>query len=388
MGVRGAIVATSASRHPERTAFTAAVLAIGTLLYVFLTALHGSIRNSFVEEVNQQVFADLLVSSAFLSDGALTSPVDATVAATLASMPLAREVMVERRVHETYRGARILLAVYGARYFTGATDGHRRFVAGDPPAALAAVASGTAVLVSDNFAFHFGTRLGDLLELATPTGTVRLPVAGIVVDNFDSTGTVLLAHDTYRHWWRDDLANWVHVVLTPGTTTAAAKAAIQASLRDRFRLRIIDGAELRTQVGTTVDGAFQFTTPLRAVVLLVVLLGLADTLLVSVLGRTQEIGVLRAIGAKRGDVSRLVVFEGMLISLLGALMGVAGGVALAAVWMPVHFKYLFGWTIGLDLPVLPLVTVVGLMLLVAGLAAMYPARRAGRLPVTRSLAYE
>jgi ABC-type lipoprotein release transport system permease subunit len=69
-------------------------------------------------------------------------------------------------------------------------------------------------------------------------------------------------------------------------------------------------------------------------------------------------------------------------------MGVAGGAALAAIWMPVHFKYLFGWSIALDLPVLPLVAVVGLMLLVAAAAAMYPARRAARLPVTRSLAYE
>src|SRR5437773_12056068 len=137
-----------------------------------------------------------------------------------------------------------------------------------------------------------------------------------------------------------------------------------------------------------VDRAFRFTTPLRGVVLLIVLLSLADTLLISVLGRIREIGMLRAVGARRRDVLGMVVLEGLVISALGTLTGVAGWIALGTLWMRLHLRYLFGWSIGVHYPLVPLLALLGVVGLVGVVAAAYPAYRASRVPVSRSLAYE
>lgn len=148
------------------------------------------------------------------------------------------------------------------------------------------------------------------------------------------------------------------------------------------------GDEFLTYISDGMNRAFAFAPVLEGVVLLVVLLGLADTLMVSVLGRTREIGVLRAVGARRRDVLWMIVLEGLVVAGVGGAIGILGGSALGVVWMHVRFKYLFGWILDVYFPVRALLSGVVLVLIVTLLASAYPGYRASRQSVVRSIAYE
>ena len=85
---------------------------------------------------------------------------------------------------------------------------------------------------------------------------------------------------------------------------------------------------------------------------------------------------------------RMVLLEGVVVSAVGSLMGLVAGLALAALWMHVHLKYVFGWLMSLHLPVLALPSTLVFAMTSAAVAALYPAWQASRLPVVRSLTYE
>src|SRR5437870_201650 len=117
----------------------------------------------------------------------------------------------------------------------------------------------------------------------------------------------------------------------------------------------------------------------RPAVLLVTLLGVADTLLAAVIGRTRELGTARALGIRRSPLVCMVLVEALLLSALGVALATASGVGLAALWVLQTLPCLLGWVPGPHLPYRELPVLAALTVAVAGLAAMLPARRAGRL---------
>jgi putative ABC transport system permease protein len=388
LGVRGAIAVSGIARRPERTAFTVAVLAIGVLLHVFIVTLHNSVRSDFLNEQSHTTQADLVVFPTVVTGGRVTAPVDGSVADALRAVDGVQDVAADRDAHQAFAGTQIYIQAFDDAYFRNSRYGRWPFVDGDVERAMQAVRERGAVLVSQNFAFHFGVGVGDRIALDTPGGEVSFPVAGVVVESFDAVGTVIMSRRTYAEAWRDPLVSWFYVLLAPGADRNAVKQGILHAVHGAHRLRILETKEFLAYVEENVDEAFRFTGVLEGLVLAVVLLSLADTLLVGVLARTREIGVLRAVGARRRDVIAMVVLEGMVISALGYAAGIAGGIALSVLWMKVHFKYLFGWIMLVDFPPLAVVTIFGLIACMTLLAAAYPAFYAGRLTVTRAVAHE
>jgi putative ABC transport system permease protein len=99
------------------------------------------------------------------------------------------------------------------------------------------------------------------------------------------------------------------------------------------------------------DRTFVLTYVLEAIAVFVAVLGIVNTLVTAVLERRRELATLRAIGASRGQVERLVQWEAIYLGLIGALLGVAGELALAWVLIAVINKQSFGWTIRMTVPV-------------------------------------
>ena len=387
-GVTGKLVAGRPAQQPPRTAYTAALVTAGSMLFVFVAVVNQSIKGSFLDEVRQTFKADLMVSSAVLTGGRLTAPVDARVGDALAAAEGVLDVVSERRVYARYHGVRAAIVSYSDSYFTDARHGTEIFVAGDASQGLRAVAAGEAALVSDNFAYRHGVRVDDILTLDTPREQATFRVAGVVVDNFDADGTVVLSRSAYQRWWPDPMANWFRVLVRPGVDVERVRRDIERHSRDGFRLVVQTRPEVLGYVEDTIDAAFRFALGLEVVVALIVLLSLAEALIASALARTRELGVLRAVGARRRDVMRMVLLEGVVVSAVGSLMGLVAGLALAALWMHVHLKYVFGWLMSLHLPVLALPSTLVFAMTSAAVAALYPAWQASRLPVVRSLTYE
>src|SRR5437867_1246898 len=141
----------------------------------------------------------------------------------------------------------------------------------------------------------------------------------------------------------------------------------------------IVSANFPVNFAAQVGRAFAPLHVLSATVLLVTLLGVADTLLAAVLGRTRELGAARAVGIRRAALVRMVFLEALLLGGLGLALAVISGVGLAALWVHETLPYLLGWVLELHLPYRELPVLAALTIAVAGAAAMLPARRAARL---------
>jgi putative ABC transport system permease protein len=134
--------------------------------------------------------------------------------------------------------------------------------------------------------------------------------------------------------------------------------------------------------------AFSVQYVMAAIAMLLVLIGVGDTLAASVVARTREIGMMRAVGMPRSSVVRIVVLEGFAIAVFGLLLAGAIGLALGVFWVEVQFPAFLGWGLRLHVPLgsVLLAVIATFVLCLAG--ALLPSLRAARMPVTVALRNE
>ena len=205
------------------------------------------------------------------------------------------------------------------------------------------------MIVSDNLARRDRVRLGQPLTLQALDGDVTLPVVGIVTDYASETGTVILRRETYAARWRDTLVNHVMVLAAPGVSRSGLQDAIARRFVGRLPLCVITSGDYRARFERELDGVFSFLGALRAAVVLIAVLGIADTLLGLGVARARELGVLRALGARRRGVYGLFALEALVPSGLGIVFGLVGAAGLSAVWVK-FLSYQLGWQLDLHLP--------------------------------------
>jgi putative ABC transport system permease protein len=164
----------------------------------------------------------------------------------------------------------------------------------------------------------------------------------------------------------------------------ALERRVSALLRREYpNLELQSSAGVKREIEQHISSQFNLFNGIVAIAVIVSLLGVINTLAMSVIERTREIGVLRALGASRWKVRRTMLDESLLLTLSGAMTGLASGIAIGWLWMK-----------GLDPPIdfhFPVATAIGVALLavvLGALAAILPARRAARLNVLAALKYE
>ena len=141
-----------------------------------------------------------------------------------------------------------------------------------------AVARGEGVVVSTSFPLHFGTRVHDTLVLESPTGPLPLPVLSVTMDFASPGGTVEISRTLYSRHWNDSQVNRVWVRAEPGADLIALRAALARDLRSKYTLRVFSSGEMVDYWVAQIRRGFAGVDVLRAVVFLVMLLGIADTL--------------------------------------------------------------------------------------------------------------
>jgi putative ABC transport system permease protein len=230
------------------------------------------------------------------------------------------------------------------------------------------------------------------VTITTPAGPHTVPIEGVFYDYATDGGKMVMERTLYRRLWNDDRITVFALYLSPGADESRVKRLIGEALHSQESSLapplMISNGELRREILNIFDRTFVLTYVLEAIAVFVAVLGIVNTLVTAVLERRRELATLRAIGASRGQVERLVQWEAIYLGLIGALLGVAGGLALAWVLIAVINKQSFGWTIRMTVPVGVLVQAVVLALGAAWLAGYLPARWAARQPVGESLREE
>jgi putative ABC transport system permease protein len=237
---------------------------------------------------------------------------------------------------------------------------------------------GTA-LVSENFAALYGVRPGDALTLPGAEGPVALHVLGTVPDYSCNRGTVIVDRRQYRGQWDGHLADAFDLYLPPGTDPEEARRRLRRSAPDTENaLCLLTHDEVGDHILGMVRGLYGLAYAQEAVVALTSILGMVTALLLSVLQRRRELGLLRAVGATPVQVLRSVLAEAVFLGALGTAAGLLAGMVLE--WYTVRM-ILFRET-GLLFPVqFPWAAVGAIVVLApagAVLAGLAPALRAAR----------
>jgi putative ABC transport system permease protein len=261
----------------------------------------------------------------------------------------------------------------------GIPAGETRFplLDGARDSALAQVRSTRAVLISEPLARKTGLWRGDSLPLFTSRGEERFAVAGVYYDYSSENGTVIMDIGTLADAFGPGPVNSIALYLDPDRSADAVIGEIRARFPDT-PLLLRSNRALRAEVFTIFDQTFAVTRILQVMALLIAVCGITLTLLVLARERLPELALYRALGAHPRQILGLFLTEGTGIGALGLVLGLVGGIQLAAILVFVINRAYFGWTIQVAVPALTLAWQAATILGAAALASVYPALRASR----------
>ena len=373
---------------PRRTAATSAALVIGMALVCAGATITASMRASVSSIVNDSMHADLYVRQATFSTRLIPIPPEMTAA--IARLD---------GVASTTAYAANLASVTGPDGKT--STGY--VVAIDPRAYAAAYDPNvTAGSLDDLDATHVaafassGLVLGDRVTITGPAGSVTATVSAVadttgVVGALYVTPEVAAATGSLTTAAPTDpeqvLAspNGLFITLDEGADPGAVRASIREILAPAYVFKVFDPDELSDQVGSQADRMLAVLYGLLGLSIVIAILGIVNTLVLSVSERVREIGLMRAVGLGRAQLAGQIVCESVLTAVYGTVLGAGAGVLLAGALRALLADR--GLT-ELVIPWARLGAVLGVSVVVGVLAALWPAARATRLPVLEAIAAE
>jgi putative ABC transport system permease protein len=249
-------------------------------------------------------------------------------------------------------------------------------------------AAGKGTIVSDSFATLQNLRLGDPVDLPTPSGVLRLPVVGIIRDFSDMLGSVFIDRSVYIKWWNDETVNVARVYVKDGEDRAAVRQRVIDAVSGEHRLLVLTNREVREWIMKLIDLWFALTYNQIAVAILVAILGIVNTLTVSITDRRRELGVMQAVGGLRSQIRRTIWMEALSIGVIGLVLGTALGAINLYYSLGMVKRDLGGLDLDYIFPVAFVLFMVPTILGAAFVAALGPAESAVRGSLVEALEYE
>ncbi|MDH4148760.1 MAG: ABC transporter permease, partial [Acidimicrobiia bacterium] len=314
-GVPGELARENAVRHPKRTSATASALTIGVGLVGAITIFAASTKASIDKAIDESVVGDLVVDSGTFGFGGLSPE----LSDELAALP-----EVE--------------AASGIRIAPVEVDGAARSITSVDPDTIGrivdvGVSAGrvedlgvSQLAVYDRFAEERGWQLGDTVELGfADTGTQTFTIAVLYTENA-LAGDLVIGHPAYDANVNLPFDFQIYVRIAESVDAGAARAAVEATAAPYSNAEVQDLTEYKAAQSAQIDQLLGLIYALLALAVLIALIGIANTLALSILERRRELGLLRAVGMTRRQVRASVRWESTIIALFGSLVGIAVGI--------------------------------------------------------------
>ncbi|USX51786.1 ABC transporter permease [Lentzea sp. HUAS12] len=368
-GVPAKLASANAGRNPKRTAATTAALMIGVTIVAMVTVVAGSGRATMNEKVDARFPADYEVTS------------------NVYSQPLQKKFVDELSKVNNVEKVAPELTAYGESPKLQYAD-----VIGYPSDAIGTlvrpeVAAGTLTGLKDN---ELAMREKEAKEAGLTVGST-VPISGkdikvvaLIKDNSYGTGIVTLA--TAESLLKEPSKGYqkMLVKLAPGTDITVARADLERVIATSPVAVLNSAAETKAELNAQIDQILLFIWALVGLALIIALFGIANTLTLSVLERTRESALLRALGLTRGQLRQMLVVESILMALIGAVVGVLLGAGFG--WLLVEAISNSEFQISFSIPFGQIGVMLGLAVVAAVIAAALPARRAARNSVVAGMA--
>ncbi len=381
-GVEGRMAAANATRNRGRTALTASALMVGISLVVAFASLGGSVLGTIRGYLEDSLGSDYVVQPADQTSDVAFSPnlpeeidgipgVERTTSIVSTFLREGEEVSVVFGVDEDYP------EIFRLNYTADSRT---------PPDAFSELEDGSA-LVGKQLAEARKLEVGSEVELPSPRGRKTYPVAGIVDNDIVGGGSgIYLSKEALARDFNETESEFLAIKAESGSDRDALTRRIKEALADYPQFTLYSNAEWKAQIESDFNRQYVFFYAIMGVSVAVSAFGVVNTLSMSVFERTREIGILRAIGTTRLQVGRLIIDEGIVISLIGCLVGVALGSLLG--YLFVRGSGAGGFEVAFYYPKIPAVAALLAGLFIGIFAGLLPARSAARKSIVEAVGYE
>ncbi|GAA2115525.1 ABC transporter permease [Actinomadura alba] len=368
-GVPGRLAMENSRRAPGRTATTTIALTIGVGLVTLFAVLGASVKATASEMIRAQFPVDYLLQTQVSSDRT-----------------------IPRALADGLRADPRIGSVAQVRWADGRLDGTERRIGTVTRSAIGTMIkpepkSGSLTdLRPGTVALHQGVAgdrvAGQSIELTTRQGPKRLTVAAVFAGEVPLPAVLVPERDFDSYFGAlGDTA--VYLNAKDGVDAVAARSVVDAATKDHPAVRVASAASIKDQFSGAIDTMLMIFGGLLGLAIVIALFGIANTLTLSVVERTRESALLRALGLTRRQLRGMLSVESMIMALIGALTGVVLGT-------------LFGWAATravlegalFRLPYTQILVFMALAALAGLIAAVLPARRAARASIVESLAAE
>ncbi len=373
----GTLAVENSVRKPRRTATTASALMIGLALVAFFFVLGDSIKASAGAAIEEGLRADYVVSVDGFSGGF--------------SPKLGEDLAAEPEIE----------AVTALRFGFWDRDGSDEFLMGintetiddtiflgTVQGSVEALGQGGVFVVEDIFEEE-GWALGDTIPMGfATTGLQNVEIVGVFTEAGVVQANFLVGMDFYAEnfeGYGTDVDFVLAVSAADGVDTATSRAVIDTLAADYANVSVRDQAEYRKSQEDQINQLLVMFNALLILAVIIAVFGIVNTLALSIFERTREIGLLRAVGLGRWQTRRMIMWEAIIVAIIGALLGIVVGLFFGIVVTGALSSQ------GIDVLSIPAGQIVGLVIFgaIAGLiAAVMPARRAAKLNILEAIAYE
>lgn len=368
-GVPSKLASANAGRNPKRTAATTAALMIGVTIVAMVTVVAGSGRATMNEQVDKRFPADYEVSSNVYSQ-----PLTQKFADELAKVRSVAKIAPE--LTASTESPQLKYA-----YVTGyPADAIGSLVRAETTNGPLTALKDNEIALSQRDAKEANLSVGSTLKL----GDKDFKVVALVKDNGYGTGIVTLPAATSLLEEAPKGYEKLLVKLAPGADITAARADLERVIATSPVAVLNSAAETKAELNAQIDQVLLFIWALVGLALIIALFGIANTLTLSVLERTRESALLRALGLTRGQLRGMLVVESILMALIGAVVGVLLGIGFG--WLLVEAIRSDSIPISFSIPFGQIGGMLGLAVIAAVIAAALPARRAARNSVVAGMA--
>jgi putative ABC transport system permease protein len=370
LGMSGRLGRENSMRSPRRTAQTASALMVGLALVSAIAVFGASLSQSATQSIDQAINADLIVLA---TNNAGPGTFGTTVPTAAAAAPGVTAVSSVYGGQFELRGDITSLAAVGTTKLSDTLNlsmnsGTSGSLAAGDLLIDATTASSDHLVVGDTVPVKFAL-----------TGDSRMRIGGVYQDN-QLIGHYLVSDNFYRQHFENPLP---FAVLLKTDGSAGVQQAVQHALQPYPNVKVQTRAQFEQSQAAQVNQLLGLVYALLALAVIIALIGIVNTLMLSVFERTHEIGLLRAVGMRRRQVRAMIRSESVILAVFGAVIGIIVGTALGiALVSSLHSQGITSTAV----PWSSLVVFLVLAGLLGLLAASWPARRAARLDVLAAIA--
>ncbi|GAA3836768.1 FtsX-like permease family protein [Streptomyces coacervatus] len=372
----------NALRNPRRTGATAAALMVGLALVGGMSVASASMSKSFDQQIDKTLGADFIVQNTNFVP--FNQQVTDTVRGTQGVSVVVRQRFAPVAVHLP-DGKRIETTAAG--YDRGVDDvAHVTYAAGDTAKALA----GGSIAMDVKFAKKHDVRIGSTIPVEFPAGRKTELKVGALTDQdqaegFGMQGGLFFGIATVEKYVPGGQDSALYVNKASGTSADQLRKNLEQSLKPYPQVQARDQADYKKLVHDQIAVLLYLVYALLGLAIIIAVLGVVNTLALSVVERTREIGLLRAIGLARRQLRRMIRLESVVIAVFGAVLGLALGLVWGVCTQQVLALQ------GMKALAIPWTTIVAVVIgsaVVGIVAALLPALRASRMNVLAAIAHE